>query len=54
VTRPELDKQYERAQAGGVLVDGFVAPVGDRDGYHSLFSGKNASTSTTLSIGPTQ
>ena len=40
VTRPEVDKQYERAQAGGVLVDGFVAPVGERDGYHSLFSGK--------------
>ncbi|HEV8562549.1 MAG TPA: transposase family protein, partial [Actinophytocola sp.] len=39
-TRPEVDKQYERAQAGGVLVDGFVAPVGERDGYHSLFSGK--------------
>ncbi len=40
VTRPEVDQQYERAQAGGVLVDGFVAPVGERDGYPGLFSGK--------------
>jgi hypothetical protein len=24
----------------GVLVDGFVAPVGERESYHGLFSGK--------------
>lgn len=40
VTRPEVDEQHARAQAGGVLVDGFVAPVGERDDYHGLFSGK--------------
>jgi hypothetical protein len=40
VTRPEVDEQHERAQRSGVLVDGFVAPVGERDGYHGLFSGK--------------
>lgn len=40
VTRPEVDEQHDRAQRGGVLVDGFVAPVGERDGYHGLFSGK--------------
>src|SRR6266508_1484262 len=40
VTRPEVDQQYQRAQREGVLVDGFVAPVGERDGYDGLFSGK--------------
>jgi hypothetical protein len=40
VTRPEVDEQYQRAQRDGVLVDGFVAPVGERDGYDGLFSGK--------------
>jgi hypothetical protein len=40
VTRPETDEQHERAQGEGVLVDGFVAPVGERDGYDGLFSGK--------------
>ncbi len=40
VTRPEIDQQHDRAQRAGVLVDGFVAPVGERDGYHGLFSGK--------------
>jgi hypothetical protein len=40
VTRPEVDRQHDRAQHAGVLVDGFVAPVGERDGYHGLFSGK--------------
>jgi hypothetical protein len=40
VTRPEVDEQHASAQAGGVLVDGFVAPVGERDDYHGLFSGK--------------
>jgi hypothetical protein len=40
VTRPEVDEQHARAQAGGALVDGFVAPVGERDDYHGLFSGK--------------
>jgi hypothetical protein len=40
VTRPEVDAQHDRAHAGGVLVDGFITPVGERDGYHGLFSGK--------------
>ena len=40
VLRPETDAQYERAQREGVLVDGFVASVGDRDGYADLYSGK--------------
>jgi len=40
VTRPEVDEQLARAQRNGVLVDGFVAPVGEREGYHGLFSGK--------------
>ena len=40
VTRPEVDQQHDRAQRAGVLVDGFVAPVGERDDYHGLFSGK--------------
>jgi hypothetical protein len=29
VTRPEVDDQLERAGREGVLVDGFVAPVGE-------------------------
>jgi hypothetical protein len=37
---PEVDQQHERAGRGGVLVDGFVAPVGERHSYHGLFSGK--------------
>jgi hypothetical protein len=40
VTRPEVDQQHERAQTRGLLVDGFVAPVGEREGYTGLFSGK--------------
>jgi DDE superfamily endonuclease len=40
VTGPEVEEQYRRAQREGVLVDGFVAPVGERDGYDGLFSGK--------------
>lgn len=40
VTRPELDEQAARASREGVLVDGFVAPVGEREDYHGLFSGK--------------
>jgi hypothetical protein len=40
VTRPEADQRHDLAQRAGVLVDGFVAPVGERDGYASLFSGK--------------
>lgn len=40
VTRPEVDEQQERAQSGAVLVDGFIAPVGEREHYHGLFSGK--------------
>jgi hypothetical protein len=40
VTRPETDEQLARARREGVPVDGFVAPVGEREGYHGLFSGK--------------
>jgi hypothetical protein len=40
VTQPEVDEQHARAHRSAVLVDGFVAPVGERDGYHDLFSGK--------------
>jgi hypothetical protein len=40
VTRPEVDDQLERAGRDGVLVDGFVAPVGEREHYDGLFSGK--------------
>lgn len=40
VPRPETDEQHARAQREGVLVDGFVAPVGEREGYDGLFSGK--------------
>lgn len=40
VTRPEVDEQLARAGREGVLVDGFVAPVGEREGYDGLFSGK--------------
>ncbi len=44
VTGPEVDQQYQRAQRDGVLVDGFAAPVGEREGYdgistYALFSG---------------
>jgi hypothetical protein len=40
VTRPEVDEQLARARRGGVLVDGFLAPVGHRDGHDGLFSGR--------------
>jgi hypothetical protein len=40
VTRPELDDRLEQAHREGVLVDGFVAPVGEREHYDGLFSGK--------------
>jgi hypothetical protein len=40
VTRPEVDEQLARAGREGVLVDGFIAPVGEREGYDGLFSGK--------------
>ena len=40
VTRAEVDEQHDRAQHAGVLVDGFVVPVGERNGYHGSFSGK--------------
>lgn len=40
VLRPETDARFAAAQREGVLVDGFVAPVGDRDGYADLYSGK--------------
>lgn len=40
VTRPEVDERIERTRQEGVLVDGFIAPVGEREQYHGLFSGK--------------
>ena len=40
VTGPERQEQYERAQPNAALVNGFVAPVGEREGYAGLFSGK--------------
>ncbi|MFV2022965.1 transposase family protein [Micromonospora sp. LOL_023] len=40
VTRPEVDQRLDRAHRDGVLVDGFVAPVGEREHYDGLFSGK--------------
>jgi hypothetical protein len=40
VTRPQIDDQFERAGSEGVLVDRFVAPVGEREHYDGLFSGK--------------
>src|SRR5436190_24017768 len=53
VTAPEVDQQYQRAQRDGVLVDGFVAPVGERDGYDGLFSGKNTCPGRTCRWSPT-
>jgi hypothetical protein len=43
VTRPEVDQQLASVQRAGVLVDGLVAPAGERDSYHGLFSGRNTS-----------
>jgi DDE superfamily endonuclease len=40
VLHPEADARYTCAQREGVLVDGFVALVGDRTGYDDLYSGK--------------
>ncbi|WP_230415439.1 transposase family protein [Micromonospora tarapacensis] len=40
VTRPEVDQRLEQTRRDGVLVDGFVAPVGERESYHGLYSGK--------------
>jgi DDE superfamily endonuclease/Helix-turn-helix of DDE superfamily endonuclease len=40
VTRPEVDAQLDRARREGVLVDGFIAPVGEREDHDGLFSGK--------------
>jgi hypothetical protein len=40
VLRPEAEQRRAQAQREGVLVDGLVAPVGQRDGYLDLFSGK--------------
>jgi hypothetical protein len=40
VTRPEVDEQLARARREGVLIDGFIAPVGEREHYAGLFSGK--------------
>ena len=40
VLRPETDARFAAAAREGVLVDGFVAAVGDRTGYADLYSGK--------------
>lgn len=40
VTQPEVEQRYEQARRSGVLVDGFIAPVGEREHYDGLFSGK--------------
>jgi hypothetical protein len=40
VLRPETEGRHVQAHREGVLVDGFIAPVGDRDGYADLYSGK--------------
>ncbi|MFV2124193.1 hypothetical protein ACFHWS_06545 [Micromonospora sp. LOL_013] len=40
VTRPEVDQRLDQAHRDGVLVDGFVAPVGEREDHHGPFSGK--------------
>ncbi|MDG4789832.1 transposase [Micromonospora sp. WMMD1102] len=40
VTRPEVDQRLAQTRREGVLVDGFLAPVGEREDYHGLFSGK--------------
>ncbi|HET8662181.1 MAG TPA: transposase family protein [Micromonosporaceae bacterium] len=40
VLHPETQQRLARMQREGALVDGFVAPVGERDGYVDLFSGK--------------
>jgi DDE superfamily endonuclease len=39
VRYPETEQRLAQAQREGVLVDGLVAPVGDRDGSADLFSG---------------
>src|SRR5262245_57503958 len=40
VLYPETAQRLAQAQREGTLVDGLVAPVGARDGYADLFSGK--------------
>nr|WP_240956537.1 transposase family protein [Micromonospora sp. HNM0581] len=40
VTRPEVNQRLEQTRREGVPVDGFVAPVDEREAYHGLFSGK--------------
>lgn len=40
MTRPETDERTARAGRAGVLVDGVVAPVGEREHHRGLFSGK--------------
>jgi len=40
VLAPEAEQRLAQMRRQGALVDGFVAPVGDRDGYADLYSGK--------------
>lgn len=40
VTRPDVDQRLGQAGRESVLVDGFVTPVGERENYDGLFSGK--------------
>jgi hypothetical protein len=53
VTRPEVDDQRARAGRAGVLVDGFVAPVGEREHYDGLFSGKKHVSGQNVQSSPT-
>jgi hypothetical protein len=51
VPRPETDQRYAQAQREGALVDGFVAPVGDRDGYtDDLYSGKKHTNGQNIQV----
>lgn len=40
VLRGEADDRFAQAQREGALVDGFVAPVGQREDHDDLYSGK--------------
>ena len=50
VTRPEVDQRLDQASREGVLVDGFVAPVGEREDHHGLFSGKKHMSGQNIQV----
>jgi hypothetical protein len=50
VTRPEVDQRLDQTRREGVLVDGFVAPVGEREHYHGLFSGKKHTSGQNVQV----